>query len=266
MEHFSEDFKSAVIVFISKYVTEISYINDKIQFPVIVPVSAEEFLCYDIDACLEFLSSSEEISNTHHLFDALYTWMHLWNETDHNTAVKLEPEEVLEEIINIKEDRCWNKASVQYLESLAAGTKSGTKRLLEVFLDCEELSGNDNHWYLSSDEQFTIENVLTENLKITLVSEEKISSCKKETKCAIMMQTTPINSQDDVTTFSLEVLQESEVKDNEEVHFHDVIEAQQNVSFILRLSSGNKKTFVLPISLIRLGLDFGTGVSCPSLG
>ena len=247
MEKFSQDFKSAITLLISKRLAEVNSDDDKIQYPVLVDVPVKEFLCYDIDACLEFLSSLEEISNIHHLFDALYTWMHLWNETDHNTAIKLEPEDVLEEIINIKEDRCWNKASVQYLEPLDGFDYVGTSRLQQVFLDCEELSGNDNHWYLSSDEQFTIENILTENLKITLVCEEKISSCKKKTNCAIMMQTIPINSKEDVTTFSLKVLEEREVKDNDKVHFHDVKEAQQSVSFILRLSSGNKMVFVFPI-------------------
>ncbi|XP_063677539.1 uncharacterized protein LOC134813606 [Bolinopsis microptera] len=247
MEKFNEDFKSAITLFISKPLAEVNSNDDKIHYPVLDDVPVKEFLCYDIDTCLEFLSSSDKVTNTHHLFDALYTWMHLWKDNDPKTAVKFEPEEVLEEIINIKEDRCWNKASVQYLKALTADNSVSTSKLRQVFLDCQELSGNDNHWYLSSNEQFPFENVLTENLKITLVSEEKISSCKKETKCAIMMQTTPINSQDDVTSFSLKVLQEREVKDNDEVHYHDVIEAHQSVSFIIRLSSENKKTHVLPI-------------------
>ena len=247
MEKFSEDFKSAITVLISKQLAEVKYNDDKIQYPVLTNVPAEEFLCYDIDACLEFLSSSDKVTNIHHLFDALYTWMHLWKDTDHETAPKFEPEEVLEEFINIKEDRCWNKASVQYLESLKEDKTIGTDKLLQTFLNSDKLAEIDKHWYMSSDAEFSFERVLTENLKITLVSEEKISYCKKETNCAIMMQTTPINSKDDVTPFSLKVLQEREVKDNDSVHYHDVIEAQQNVSFILRLSSGNNQTAVLPI-------------------
>ena len=249
MENLNDDFKSAVTAFISKRVTEISNKKETMKYPILTALPVQEFLCYDIDTCLEFLSSSEEISNIHHLFNALYTWMHLWKNTKLETAPKFEPEQFLEEIINIKEERCWNKASVQYIKTLTAHDAVGTTKLQQAFLNCEELSGNDSHWYLSSDEQFTIVNILTENLKITLVSEEKISCCKKKTNCAIMVHSTPINSKDDVKTFSLKVLQESEVKDNDEVHYHDadVIEAQQNVSFILRFSSGNKKTFVLPI-------------------
>ena len=247
MERFNEDFKSAVTVLISKRLAEVNSTNDKIQYPVIVDVPVKEFLCYDIDTCLEFLSSSDKVTNIHHLFDALYTWMHLWSDTDHETVPKFEPEQFLEEIINIKEERCWNKASVQYLEPLDGYDSLGTSKLRQVFLDCKEFSGNDNQWYLSSEEQFTIENILTENLKITLVSEEKISCCKKETKCAIMMQTTPINSKDDVTPFSINILQETESKDNDKVHYHNMVEAHQSVSFILRLSFGNEEPNLLPI-------------------
>ena len=384
MEKFSEDFKSAITVLISKQLAEVSYNDDKIQYPVLTNVPAEEFLCYDIDACLEFLLSSDKVTNIHHLFDALYTWKHLWKDTDHETALVTHHQKIgaamltqapgylfknidfemcfsnnryfdittklfeiltgncgdhfyfknalesiarfsnksnkeqkdpvvhrypvmidlsikdllhldwdsliellaqsekvcnlsqffdaiflwlhisnndktsseprleftkdhVKDIVDIKVDRCWNRISSKYLEEITEDRYLGTDMLKKSFLDSEELTCGDDGILFSSKDEYTIDSIFTEDLKITLVSDDKISACTEETNCAIMLQSTKVN---ETKPFSLTISHDVQVG-CENFHFHYPSEATEIISLLVRLTSeGDIRLLPIPFNFL----------------
>ena len=236
----NDDFKSAVS-WISCFVKKTD--ENKIdlvvhQYPIMVDLPIEDFLHLDWDSLVHFLSLSENICNLYQCFDAIFLWLHIL----HGDRISVPRVELsidhIKDILDVKQDRCWDRMSKKYLEAISWKTTVGTITLVDLLIDSDDLSCTDGILF-SSERSCVIEKIFSEDMKITLVSDNKIPSCVKDGKCALMIQSTLTKSLDNgVVDFSLKI---EDVKDEneggEDVHYHDVQGETEIVGLLMGMNS-----------------------------
>ena len=216
------------------------------QYPIMIDMTIRKFLLLDWDSLTDFLSQCDKICNIYQFFDAIFSWLYMCEDDTTTSSPRVVfCNDHVDEVIDIMLDRGWDKISNKYIEAIKSDRKTGTSHLLESFKNSDELSSDDGILFYSIGEECTIEKILTENLKITLVSDKKISTCTRITKCAIMLQCSNTKSEGDTETFVLEMMHSTQ-SDNEDVHYHSVMEKSLTVSLLIDIISKGKSR-VLPM-------------------
>ena len=225
------------------------------QYPILVDLPIKDFLNLGWAPLIEFLSLSDKVCNLYQLFDAIFLWLHMEKNDNTSSVPRLEfNEDHVKDIVDIKEDRCWNRISSKYLKDISEDSTTGTDLLLKSFLDSEELICDDGILFSSKDE-YAIDKIFTEDVKITLVSDDKISACTKETKCAIMLQITRVN---ETKQFSLTIAHDVQIG-YKNVHFHYPSDATQIISLFVGLhSEGGNTCLPIPFNCLPYWLSADT--------
>ena len=218
------------------------------RYPVMIDLSIKDLLHLDWDSLIELLAQSEKVCNLSQFFDAIFLWLHISNNDKTSSEPRLEfTKDHVKDIVDIKVDRCWNRISSKYLEEITEDRYLGTDMLKKSFLDSEELTCGDDGILFSSKDEYTIDSIFTEDLKITLVSDDKISACTEETNCAIMLQSTKVN---ETKPFSLTISHDVQVG-CENFHFHYPSEATEIISLLVRLTSeGDIRLLPIPFNFL----------------
>ena len=225
------------------------------HYPISVDLPIEDFLCLDWDSLIEFLSFSDNMCNLYHFFDAIYLWLHMVKNDKTSRVPRLEfTDDHVNDIVDIKQDRCWNQMSSKYLKDISGASSLSTDTLKKSFLDSDELTSGDDGILFRSEDEYTIDRIFTEDLQITLVSDDKISACTEETQCAIMLQSTKVNADDDTNSFSLTVAHDAG-EGCDYVHYHTP-SSTQTVSLLMRVISENvTSTFPIPFNCLPVSLN-----------
>jgi hypothetical protein len=246
------DFKSAVnwISCHARVSSEEKIEHPARKYPVMVNLPLKDFLPFEWDTLIEFLSSSDKVDNLYQFFEAIYLWLHVPEDDRSINPPRLDfTHDHVIDIIDIKKDRCWEKISKGYLEAVSTSREIGSDKLVDLFLKSDELSMSCSNGVLfTSWQEFNIVNVFTEELFITLVSDDKVASCAKDTKCAFMLHITPYkNIDDEYNHFSLTV--EYEKNENEEFHYHDFLVESHNFGILIEvISAGSVDAFPIPFN------------------
>ena len=223
--------------------------NDPVvhRYPIMIDLTIKDLLHLDWDSLIELLAQSEKVCSLYQFFDAIYLWLHIEKNEKISSFPRLQfTENHIKDIVDIKEDRCWDSISSKYLEDMTSNTNSGTDILLKSFIDSDELTSDDGILF-SSEDEYTIDKIFTEDVQITLVSDDKISACTEETKCAIMLQSTKVN---ETKPFSLTISHDVQIG-CDKVHFHYPSEATEIISLLVRLTSeGNNLLFPIPFNCL----------------
>ena len=74
-----------------------------------------------------------------------------------------------------------------------------------------------------SEYEQTIYQLLTEDLRIALVSDDKLSACTRETKCGIMLQSFHFKNKYGMKTFTINIALKNDKNNN--FHHHNAVQA-----------------------------------------
>ena len=224
------------------------------QYSILVDLPIKDFLNLDWASLIEFLSFSDNVCNLYQFFDAIYLWLHMKKNEKTSSVPRLElTDDHVNDIVDIKQDRYWKRISSKYLKDISGNANLGIDMLKKSFIDSEELTCDDGILF-SSEDEYTIDKIFTEDLKITLVSDDKISACTEETQCAIMLQSTKVNGDNDTNPFSLTVAHDVE-EGCDNMHYHTP-SSTQTVSLLMRVISENvTRTFPIPFNCLPISLN-----------
>jgi hypothetical protein len=219
------------------------------QYPVMIDIPFDELLSSDWDTLIGILSLSDRVCNLYQFFDAILQWLHLKPSDKVNSAPRLVfSDDHVKDIIDIKKDRCWDKMSTRYLSEMKTCNNVGSNRLVQLFLNSDELSVSCiDYILLTSEQKFNINRVFTEEFDVTLVSDDKIASCMEDKKCALMLHNMPSKSLEDGENYSLSVVNMHH-SGNENIHYHDV-DGTQNVGLLIAITSKNlSRVYPIPFN------------------
>ena len=246
-----EDFKFALECISSFAKKGIKTSPDPCKYPVMISYNSIDFLELDWDDLCHNLFSSKNVRNLYHFFEAFYTWFHFpKNDANVNTPrLDFSDHHYLEDIIEIKRDQGWSKISRGYLASVVACDERGTYKLVESFLESDELSSDDGVMFKSKLD-YNIDVLLTSGfLKIALQSfdVDKMPDCTLSSRCGLMMNcynrfrkrnrmdTRPIVHS---PSFKFAVTDQGTDDRDSDVHFHNDISTNQPIGLLMEVRSG----------------------------
>ena len=241
----SEDFKSAVKCISrlahpknSEAKNNLTCIN---QYPVMLEMTLEKFLKLDWDSLCKLLSQSDKIDNLCNFFDAIFLWLHMerLDGSQNVPRIDFSDQTYIEDIIDIKIDRCWDQISQKYLKSISPDENLlGIDYLVESLTNSYELSF-DNGAIFISDESYSIERLCSagnRTIQLTLPnSDDKVPGCSENSKCGIMLKLSCEKDKESIDSFSLDFVKENLNDENTEIHHHISCDSSQIVSLMMEV-------------------------------
>ena len=238
-ESCNKEFKSAVKCIANFSKPKVTRnVNKFVTFPVTVDLPIKDFLELDWDSLLNFLASSDSICNIYQFFDTIYMWL-FGSNMDSMTKIPrigTAGSDVVKNIIDIKCDRFWGKVSRTFLNLLTASNNIGIDRLINLFVNSDELSFNGENIIFRSEQDYSVDKMFqrSENFDIELLLEEgiKMSACPKESRCGILLNRSFEGNEND---FLLKL--SSTESGRADVHYHDVLGSSQIASLVMEVGS-----------------------------